>query len=113
MKQIDGIQALKELLKIQKKISKKEDILSDTEIFNDDFIVHFNFGFDISDIIKRLIKCPKETILPIDDKEMQEIMKRPDYVCNDWVDDVVYDYCYNKINLNEALNKLLYEEDKK
>jgi len=92
MKKIEGIEVLKEILKIGKGIFDTEKKLEETKIFGDDFS-YFNFPFDIGEIVKKIIQCPEET----------------ETICNDWVDEVIFEYYENKLTLDGLIKTLLEE----
>ena len=65
MREIDGVEVLKEMLKIEKKKYQFEEKLNKSKFFGND-IIELNFGYSITDIIAKILKLPKETEIPLE-----------------------------------------------
>lgn len=111
MNKINGIEVLKELLKIEKKKYQFEQKLNKSKFFGND--IELNFGYSITDIIAKILKLPKETEIPLeaDGDEIYEITQQDDFVSHDWLINAVYDYFDGKIELEKLIEILLKEEE--
>lgn len=111
MKKINAIEVLKELLKIEKKKYQFEQKINESKFFGTD--IELNFGYDIIDILVKILKLPKETEIPLeaDGDEIYEITQQDDFVSHDWLINVVYDYFDGEIKLEELIEILLKEEE--
>ena len=107
MNKINGIEVLKELLKIEKKKYQFEQKLNKSKFFGND--IELNFGYDIIDILVKILKLPKETEIPLeaDGDEIQKITQQEDFVSHDWLINTIYDYFDDEINLEETIKYLL------
>lgn len=109
MNKINGIEVLKELLKIEKKKYQFEQKLNKSKFFGND--IELNFGYSITDIIAKILKLPKETEIPLeaDGDEIYKITQQDNFVSYDWLINTIYDYFDDEINLEEAIKYLLEE----
>lgn len=109
MKKINAIEVLKELLKIEKKKYQFEQKINKSKFFGTD--IELNFGYDIIDILVKILKLPKETEIPLeaDGDEIYEITQKTDFVSHDWLIDVVYDYFDNEVDLDTVIEEILRE----
>lgn len=109
MKKINAIEILKELLKIEKKKYQFEQKLNKSKFFGTD--IELNFGYDIIDILVKILKLPKETEIPLeaDGDEIYEITQKTDFVSHDWLINVVYDYFDNEVDLDTVIKEILSE----
>lgn len=109
MNKINGIEVLKELLKIEKKKYQFEQKINKSKFFGTD--IELNFGYDIIDILVKILKLPKETEIPLeaDGDEIYEITQQDDFVSHDWLIDVVYDYFDNEVDLDTVIKEILSE----
>ena len=109
MREIDGVEVLKEMLKIEKKKYQFEQKLNKTKFFGND--IELNFGYSITDIIAKILKLPKETEIPLeaDGDEIYKITQQDDFVSYDWLINTIYDYFDDEINLEETIKYLLEE----
>lgn len=109
MNEINGIEVLKELLKIEKKKYQFEQKLNKSKFFGND--IELNFGYSITDIIAKILKLPKETEIPLeaDGDEIYKITQQDNFVSYDWLINTIYDYFDDEINLEEAIKYLLEE----
>lgn len=106
MKSINGIETLKEILKIGKEIFETENKLTKIGIFGNDF-VSLNFKFNIGEIVKKLINCPEEQGLEY--LNYKNIPKDVEIICNDWVDELIFGFYDNELSLDELIEHLLKE----
>lgn len=111
MKEIDGVEVLKEMLKIEKKKWDFEKKINENDLFLQE--VFINYDYDIFEVMKKILKCKEDTHIPIslDFNEAQEIIESSDFVCNDWLIDSLYDYFDGKIELEKLIEILLKEEE--
>lgn len=109
MREIDGIEVLKEMLKIEKKKYQFEEKINKSKFFGND--IELNFGYSITDIIAKILKLPKETEIPLeaDGDEIYKITQQDDFVSYDWLINTIYDYFDDEINLEETIKYLLEE----
>lgn len=109
MNKINGIEVLKELLKIEKKKYQFEQKLNKSKFFGND--IELNFGYSITDIIAKILKLPKETEIPLeaDGDEIYKITQQDNFVSYDWLINTIYDYFDDEINLEETIKYLLEE----
>lgn len=109
MNEINGIEVLKELLKIEKKKYQFEQKLNKSKFFGND--IELNFGYSITDIIAKILKLPKETEIPLeaDGDEIYKITQQDNFISYDWLINTIYDYFDDEINLEEAIKYLLEE----
>ena len=109
MREIDGVEVLKEMLKVEKKKYQFEQKLNKTKFFGND--IELNFGYSITDIIAKILKLPKETEIPLeaDGDEIYKITQQDDFVSYDWLINTIYDYFDDEINLEETIKYLLEE----
>lgn len=109
MREINGVEVLKEMLKIEKKKYQFEQKLNKTKFFGND--IELNFGYSITDIIAKILKLPKETEIPLeaDGDEIYKITQQDDFVSYDWLINTIYDYFDDEINLEETIKYLLEE----
>lgn len=109
MNKINGIEVLKELLKIEKKKYQFEQKLNKSKFFGTD--IELNFGYDIIDILVKILKLPKETEIPLeaDGDEIYKITQQDNFVSYDWLINTIYDYFDDEINLEETIKYLLEE----
>lgn len=107
MNKINGIEVLKELLKIEKKKYQFEQELNKSKFFGND--IELNFGYSITDIIAKILKLPKETEIPLeaDGDEIYKITQQDNFVSYDWLINTIYDYFDDEINLEETIKYLL------
>ena len=107
MNKINGIEVLKELLKIEKKKYQFEQKLNKSKFFGND--IELNFGYSIIDIIVKILKLPKETEIPLeaDGDEIYKITQQDNFVSYDWLINTIYDYFDDEINLEETIKYLL------
>lgn len=107
MNKINGIEVLKELLKIEKKKYQFEQKINKSKFFGND--IELNFGYSITDIIAKILKLPKETEIPLeaDGDEIYKITQQDNFVSYDWLINTIYDYFDDKINLEETIKYLL------
>lgn len=95
MKKIDGIEALKEILKIEKEIELQEKKIEEMELFGKEYI-NLIPSLDIYKIVEKLLKLPPENL--------------EKGICNDWVANIIFEYIDDNISLDEAINYLIKEE---
>ena len=109
MREVDGVEVLKEMLKIEKKKYQFEKKLNKSKFFGTD--IELNFGYDIIDILVKILKLPKETEIPLeaDGDEIYKITQQDDFVSHDWLFNTIYDYFDDEINLEETIKYLLEE----
>ena len=109
MREIDGVEVLKEMLKTEKKKYQFEQKLNKSKFFGTD--IELNFGYDIIDILVKILKLPKETEIPLeaDGDEIYEITQQDDFVSHDWLIDIVYDYFDNEVDLDTVIKEILSE----
>lgn len=109
MREIDGVEVLKEMLKTEKKKYQFEQKLNKSKFFGTD--IELNFGYDIIDILVKILKLPKETEIPLeaDGNEIYEITQQDDFVSHDWLIDIVYDYFDNEVDLDTVIKEILSE----
>ena len=114
MKQIDGKEAIKEILKLGKEIYKQNEKIMNSNIFGKNAEIDILPAIDIDDIVAKLTD---NTLSEKDAMEINEIYKKQDIANEclakegdtpDWVMNVVFDYYENKINLEELIN-ILFE----
>lgn len=107
MREIDGVEVLKEMLKIEKKKYQFEEKINKSKFFGND--IELNFGYSITDIIAKILKLPKETEIPLeaDEDEIYKITQQDNFVSYDWLINTIYDYFDDKINLEETIKYLL------
>jgi len=107
MREIDGVEVLKEMLKIEKKKYQFEEKINKSKFFGND--IELNFGYSITDIIAKILKLPKETEIPLeaDGDEIYKITQQDNFVSYDWLINTIYDYFDNEINLEETIKYLL------
>lgn len=109
MKNIDGVEALKQILIIGKGIYIANNNLNNVGILGND--IELTFDFDIFEIIENLIGCPDN---PNFTKEYESWMnnncKGNPPESNDWVLDTIFEYYYNNLTLEETINQLLEED---
>ncbi len=110
MKKIDGVEALKEMLKIEKIKFEMEEKINNLNLFTQE--IEINYDYSICDIVRKLLNEPEDTDIPFDadGEEILKITSSPDYVCNDWIINGIFDYFENKMTLDELINYLLEEE---
>ena len=109
MREINGVEVLKEMLKIEKKKYQFEEKLNKSKFFGND--IELNFGYSITDIIAKILKLPKETEIPLeaDGDEIYKITQQDDFVSYDWLINVVYDYFDNEVDLDTVIKQILSE----
>lgn len=109
MREIDGVEVLKEMLKIEKKKYQFEEKINKSKFFGND--LELNFGYSITDIIAKILKLPKETEIPLeaDGDEIYKITQQDNFVSYDWLINTIYDYFDDEINLEETIKYLLEE----
>ncbi len=109
MREIDGVEVLKEMLKIEKKKYQFEEKINKSKFFGND--IELNFGYSITDIIAKILKLPKETEIPLeaDGDEIYKITQQDNFVSYDWLINTIYDYFDDEINLEETIKYLLEE----
>ena len=107
MREIDGVEVLKEMLKIEKKKYQFEEKINKSKFFGND--IELNFGYSITDIIAKILKLPKETEIPLeaDGDEIYKITHQDNFVSYDWLINTIYDYFDDEINLEETIKYLL------
>lgn len=107
MREIDGVEVLKEMLKIEKKKYQFEEKINKSKFFGND--IELNFGYSITDIIAKILKLPKETEIPLeaDGDEIYKITQQDNFVSYDWLINTIYDYFDDEINLEETIKYLL------
>jgi len=107
MREIDGVEVLKEMLKIEKKKYQFEEKINKSKFFGND--IELNFGYSITDIIAKILKLPKETEIPLeaDEDEIYKITQQDNFVSYDWLINTIYDYFDDEINLEETIKYLL------
>lgn len=107
MREIDGVEVLKEILKIEKKKYQFEEKINKSKFFGND--IELNFGYSITDIIAKILKLPKETEIPLeaDGDEIYKITQQDNFVSYDWLINTIYDYFDDEINLEETIKYLL------
>lgn len=107
MREIDGIEVLKEMLKIEKKKYQFEEKINKSKFFGNN--IELNFGYSITDIIAKILKLPKETEIPLeaDEDEIYKITQQDNFVSYDWLINTIYDYFDDEINLEETIKYLL------
>lgn len=112
MKQIDGKEAIKEILKIGKEIYSQNEKIMNSGIFGKNADIDILPAIDIEDIVAKLTD---NTLTEKDAIEINEIYKKQgianECLANegdtpDWVMNIVFDYYENKSNLEELINKL-------
>ncbi len=120
MKEIDGKEAIKEILKIGKEIYKQNEKIVNSEIFGKYAEIDILPTINIYDIVAKLTG---NTLSEKEAKEMNEIYKKQNIIVEDiikkgdtpdWVGDIIFNYYEKEIGLDKATETLLdgYREEK-
>jgi len=113
MKQIDGKQAIIEILKIGKEIYKQNEKIRKSGIFGKNVDIDILRSIDIDNIIAKLTG---NTIMKEEAIEINKIYQRQginfEYLSKegdtpDWIVNVIFDYYEDKRDLQELVNTLI------
>lgn len=113
MKQIDGKEAIKEILKLGKEIYKQNEKIMNSNIFGKNAEIDILPSIDIDDIVAKLTD---NTLSEKEAMEINEIYRKQNIAVEDitkegdtpdWIMDIIFNYYEDEIDLEELINKLL------
>lgn len=110
MKEVDGNQALEEILKIKKAICEQERKIENSQIFGKNLSISILPDINIDDIVAKLTN---NLLTEEQAKEINEIFKsQSTYEAEkgdtpDWVGDIIFEYTEGEIDLKTTMQQLL------